>query len=196
MEPTAQVKQGRASSVSDLGDGTILRVGGNPQREALIMELALSHDFAVPRIHEVRPDALVLQRIAGPTMGRAMVRSPWVIGRHVRTLAELHERLHAIPFDGGSLLHFDLHPENVILSPDGPVVIDWTNAHGGDPDTDVAMTWVILETSAGLLGRLLARLFRRTVGYQAINRGLTEARAYRLRDSNVKGREKERVARL
>ena len=190
------MKHGRASSVTDLGDGTILRVGGSPEREAPIMELARSHHFPVPRVHEVRPDALVLERIAGPTMGRAMARSPWAIRRHVQCLAELHERLHAIPFDGGSLLHFDLHPENVILSPDGPVVIDWTNAHGGDPEADVAMTWVILETSAGLPGRVLAWLFRRTVGSDAINRGLTEARVYRLRDPNVKGYEKDRATHL
>jgi aminoglycoside phosphotransferase (APT) family kinase protein len=190
------VKQGRASSVTDLGNGTILRYGGHPAREAQIMELAQSHAFPVPRIHEVRPDALVLERIAGPTMGQAMARSPWEIRRHVRRLAELHERLHAIPFDGGSLLHFDLHPDNVILSPDGPVLIDWTNAHGGDPEADVAMTWVILETSAGLPGRVLAWLFRRTVGRDVISRGLPEARAYRLRDPNVTGHEKDRVARL
>lgn len=160
------------------------------------MELARSHGYAVPRVNDVRPDALVLERIAGPTMGQAMARSPWALRRHVRTLAELHERLHAIPFDGGSLLHFDLHPDNVLISPAGPVVIDWTNARGGDPAADVAMTWVILETSAGLPGRLLARLFRRTVGRDSIQRGLTEARAYRLSDPNVRGDEKERVGRL
>ena len=160
------------------------------------MELARSHGFPVPRVNEVRPDALVLERIAGPTMGQAMARSPWALRRHVRTLAELHELLHAIPFDGGSLLHFDLHPDNVLISPVGPVVIDWTNARGGDPAADVAMTWVILETSAGLPGRLLARLFRRTVGSDAIRRGLAEARADRLSDPNVRGAEKERVRRL
>lgn len=160
------------------------------------MELARSHGFPVPRVHEVRPDALVLERIAGPTMGQAMARSPWALRRHVRTLAELHERLHAIPFDGGSLLHFDLHPDNVLMSPVGPVVVDWTNAHGGDPAADVAMTWIILETSAGLPGRLLARLFRRTVGSDAIRRGVSEARAARLSDPNVTGAEKDRVSRL
>ena len=189
-------RQGRGSSITDLGNGTILRVGGLPEREAPIMELARSCGFPIPRVHEVRPDALVLERIAGPTMGQAMARSPWALRRHVRTLAELHERLHAIPFDGGCLLHLDLHPDNVLISPVGPVVIDWTNARGGDPAADVAMTWVILETSAGLPGRLLARLFRRTVGRDAIQRGLTEARAYRLSDPNVRGDEKERVGRL
>src|SRR5207249_1316855 len=48
----------------------------------------------------------------------------------------LHEQLHRIAAPEGlgsaghgeRLIHLDLHPENVILSPEGPVVIDWTNA--------------------------------------------------------------------
>lgn len=185
--------RGRASSVTDLGDGTILRVGGRPEREASIMELARAHGFPVPRVHEVRPDAMVLERIDGSTMGRVLTRRPWELRRHVRSLTDLHERLHAIPFDGGSLIHFDLHPDNVLLSPRGPVVIDWTNARGGSAAADVAMTWLILETSAGLPGRLLAWLFRRRVGHDVIRRGLADASAFRLADPNVRVDEKKRV---
>jgi aminoglycoside phosphotransferase (APT) family kinase protein len=185
--------RGRASSVTDLGDGTILRVGGRPEREAAIMELVRAHGFPVPRVADVRADALVLERIDGPTMGQALARRPWELRRHVRTLADLHERLHTIPFDGGSLIHFDLHPDNVLISPGGPVVIDWTNARGGSPPADVAMTWLILETSAGLPGRLLALLFRRRVGRDVIRRGLADATAFRLADPNVTEGEKARV---
>lgn len=185
--------RGRASSVTDLGDGTILRAGGRPEREAPIMELARLHGFPVPRVHEVRPEALVLERIDGPTMGQAITRRPWELLRHVRSLADLHERLHTIPFDGGSLIHFDLHPDNVLLSRQGPVVIDWTNAHGGSAAADVAMTWLILETSAGLPGRLIAWLFRRQVGRDVIRRGLADASAFRLADPNVTDAEKKRV---
>jgi hypothetical protein len=190
------MRRGRASSVTDLGDGTILRVGGHPEREATIMELARSHGFPVPRVQEVRPDALVLERIDGPTMGQALTRRPWEVLRHVRSLADLHERLHVIPFDGGSLIHFDLHPDNVLVTPQGPVVIDWTNARGGSAAADVAMTWVILDTSAGLPGRLIAWLFRRRVGREVIRRGLADASAFRLADSNVTEAEKGRVRAL
>ena len=155
-----ELMQGRASTVTDLGDGTVLRVGGRPEREAAIMALALSHGYPVPRVYEVGPDRLVMERIEGTTMSRHLARHPWLARRHVRTLASLHERLHTIPFDGATLVHFDLHPDNVMVSGSGPVVIDWTNAHGGDPQADVALTWIILATSSGLPGRLLARLFR------------------------------------
>lgn len=39
---------------------------------------------------------------------------------------------------GKSLCHGDFHPDNVILSPGGPVVIDWVNAVRGNPLADVA----------------------------------------------------------
>jgi aminoglycoside phosphotransferase (APT) family kinase protein len=191
-----QIKHGRASSVTDLGDGTVLRTGGRPAAEARIMELARAHGFPVPRVHDVRPDALVLERIDGPTMGDELRRRPWHGGRHVRELATLHELLHRIPFDGATLVHFDLHPDNVIMSPAGPVVIDWTNAHGTEPASDVAMTWLILATSGGLPGRVLARLFRRHVGREVLIRGLGAARAFRLADPHVSDAERDRVRRL
>lgn len=190
------MRRSRGSNVTDLGDGTILRVGGHPEREAAIMELARAHGFPVPLVHEVRPGELVLERIDGPTMGHALSRHPWELLRHVRTLADLHGQLHTIPFDDGSLIHFDLHPDNVLVTRQGPVVIDWTNARGGSAAADVAMTWLILETSAGPPGRLLAWLLRRRVGRDVIRRGLAEARAFRLADPNVTDAEKQRVRAL
>ena len=186
---------GRASQVTDLGDGTVLRVGGDPQREAGLMELARSHGYPVPAVREVRPDALVLERIPGPTMWDDLRRRPWRLRRHVGTLADLHGRLHVIPHDGQSLLHLDLHPDNVLMSPTGPVVIDWTNARAGDPDTDVALTWLIAETSGGPMGRLAARLFRAGVGEDAVLRGLPRAVEFRLADPHVTDAERLRVRR-
>jgi aminoglycoside phosphotransferase (APT) family kinase protein len=42
------------------------------------------------------------------------------------------------------LCHGDLHPSNVILSRDGPVIVDWYDASRGDPVADVARTCVTL----------------------------------------------------
>ena len=94
---------------------------------------------------------------------------------HARTLAELHARLHAIPYGGERLLHLDFHPDNVLLSRRGPVVIDWSNARAGEPALDVAMTWVICATSGGVLGRVFTRLFLRHVDRSAARRELPEA---------------------
>jgi aminoglycoside phosphotransferase (APT) family kinase protein len=40
----------------------------------------------------------------------------------------------------------DFHPLNVMLSSNGPVVVDWTRASRGDPLVDVAATWVLLAS--------------------------------------------------
>jgi tRNA A-37 threonylcarbamoyl transferase component Bud32 len=130
------IASGRASEIVDLGDGRVLRRfkgGGDPAREATIMEHARRYGFPVPRIFEVQEHGLVLERVDGPTMLADLRRRPWRSLRHARTLAELHAPLHEIPFDGERLLHLDLHPDNVLLSTRGPVVIDWTNARAGDP---------------------------------------------------------------
>jgi Ser/Thr protein kinase RdoA (MazF antagonist) len=42
-----------------------------------------------------------------------------------------------------ALCHFDLHPGNVIVGPDGWVVIDWMTASAGPPDADFARTLVL-----------------------------------------------------
>lgn len=186
---------GRASSIQVLDDGLLLRRGGDPQREAAIMAVASEHGFPVPAVRDVRPEALVMELVAGPTMGTDLAHRPWLAGRQMRVLAELHRRLHAIPFEGATLVHYDLHPLNVLLSPSGPVVIDWTNARAGAADADVALSWLILATSGGIPGRFLARLFARSAGRDAIRRGLPAAREFRLADYNVSNEERARVRR-
>ncbi|MBL7200720.1 MAG: phosphotransferase [Anaerolineae bacterium] len=46
---------------------------------------------------------------------------------------------------GDRLCHGDFHPYNVLMSLRGPVVIDWNNAHIGNPLEDVARSALILE---------------------------------------------------
>ena len=187
---------GRASTVVDLGDGRVLRSGGAPAREAAIMAQARAAGYPVPAVHEVREDALVLERIDGRTMMQDLRHRPWRLGAHARLLAELHRCLHEIPCEGAALLHLDLHPLNVLLSPSGPVVIDWTNARAGEPALDVALTWVILASSGGLAGRAFLRPFLAEFDRRELERALPEAVAYRVADPNVTGAERARARAL
>jgi len=54
------------------------------------------------------------------------------------------ESLQALP-DGNALCHGDLNVQNVILSPRGPVVIDWDNACKGNPLADVARVMLLMR---------------------------------------------------
>ncbi len=48
---------------------------------------------------------------------------------------------------GDSLLHGDFHPMNVLMSGNGPVVIDWDNVHRGNPLADVGRTLLLLRSA-------------------------------------------------
>jgi aminoglycoside phosphotransferase (APT) family kinase protein len=75
----------------------------------------------------------------------------------------LLERLNRLPH-GEALCHGDLHPLNVILAGDGPVVIDWVDASAGNPLADVARTTVLVtlgELPPGFWARLFVAAFRR-----------------------------------
>lgn len=47
--------------------------------------------------------------------------------------------------DGDALCHGDFQPGNVLLAPQGPVVIDWANAARGDPEGDFARTTLMMR---------------------------------------------------
>lgn len=80
---------------------------------------------------------------------------------------------------GDRLCHGDFHPGNVILTSDGPVVIDFPNAVRGDPVADFARSTILLEAAevppdTGLWGRALVRagrklmLFAYQSGYRSV----------------------------
>lgn len=50
--------------------------------------------------------------------------------------------------DGDALCHGDFQPDNVLLCPDGPAVIDWPNATRGDPCGDFARTALMMKLGA------------------------------------------------
>jgi aminoglycoside phosphotransferase (APT) family kinase protein len=68
--------------------------------------------------------------------------------------------------EGQSVCHGDFHPGNILLSPRGPVVIDWPDAYIGDPASDVARTTLLLLLAplhAKGARRLYARLLLRRI---------------------------------
>ena len=128
------------------------RTGRDLRREAEMMMYLSGCGIPVPRVHEATEDELVMQYVPGPRMSEEIGRKPWLAGGLGAELADLHHRLDVIPAPDflpgeGDLLHLDLHPGNVVLGPEGPVVLDWASAGKGDRRLDVALSWVSLAVA-------------------------------------------------
>lgn len=83
------------------------------------------------------------------------IRSAKLLSEDLRAAA-LH-RLAGMP-DGERLCHGDFHPDNVLLTSKGPLVIDWVTATRGDPWADVARTQLMLTMGEPVGVSLMARL--------------------------------------
>lgn len=87
------------------------------------------HNYHVPELTSRRED--LAQRIA---------RAGVVARIKGNALAAL-ERLP----DGDNLCHCDFNPDNVLITPQGPFVIDWSFAARGTPASDIACTALLLR---------------------------------------------------
>jgi aminoglycoside phosphotransferase (APT) family kinase protein len=214
--PGRLLASGRAADVYDLGDGTVLRryrTDRDCADEARLMIWLDTQDVAVPTVHHAAGRDIVMDLVEGPTMVEDLGARPWRVVRHARELARIQRALHRreapnwLPVspgvaDGDRVLHLDLHPMNVMLTDDGPVVIDWTNASRGDPSFDAAMTYVLMASfeANGLAERIGRRLmvsvFVWSRGRWIVARSLPDAVRYRLADRNVTPGERRNLERL
>jgi aminoglycoside phosphotransferase (APT) family kinase protein len=211
--PGPLIASGRDSDIFDYGPHLVLRRyrDGRPMAdEARTMQYLLEQGYPVPAIDSVSDDgtAVSMQRIEGLSMVDAMAKAPWTVRRQGRLLAELHTRLHEIAApaflrsapvgdgSGESFLHLDLHPLNVIISPSGPVVIDWTGASRGDPDVDVVLAWLLMasgeipgsKTRARILGlgrSLLVNSFTRAFDMAALGPKMRSVLEWKSKDAHM-----------
>jgi aminoglycoside phosphotransferase (APT) family kinase protein len=93
--------------------------------------------------------------------------------------ASLARALDLLPAREGTprLCHGDLHPSNVIVSRDGPVLVDWFDASRGDRVADIARSSVTLLAHGAKTPSHLPGSDRRTLAV------LTQAYLSRLRES-------------
>ena len=220
-EPGEVIARGRDTEIVDHGPGLVLRrpiVARSLAREAEVMRWVRSQGYPCPAVVEVVDEGLVMDRIEGASMLEDLVARPYRVRRHATLLADLHgwlHRLRASPElglpatfgEGTSVLHGDLHPGNVLLTADGPVVIDWTNASVGPPGADVAVTWLLLAAAqpptsafervavAGLR-RLFVRAFLAGTDRDAAARCLATVLEHRRSDANLSADELTAMARI
>ncbi|TDC05178.1 aminoglycoside phosphotransferase family protein [Nonomuraea longispora] len=158
MELGELLGSGRSADVYTIGEDLVLRryrSDLDARREAAVIGYVAAHGYPVPRVHPGDQPAtdLVMERLTGPTMLHAMLGgelSPEAAGDGI---ARLLLRLHRIPARCSAdprdrVLHLDLHPDNVMLTPRGPMVIDWSNTEEGLPEEDCAISAMILAQVA------------------------------------------------
>ncbi|MFG1604213.1 phosphotransferase [Actinoplanes sp. NPDC049265] len=119
--------------------------------EAELMAYVGSVGYPVPEVFAVHGGDMEMERLHGPTMAQGLISGEVSVAEGVTMLTGLLRRLHALPpLPGGTgrILHLDLHPENVVVTERGPVVIDWVNARDGEPDLDVALSALIMAMVA------------------------------------------------
>jgi aminoglycoside phosphotransferase (APT) family kinase protein len=209
--PGPLLASGRDADIFEYGSGLVLRRSrsGRPiGHEAQIMEYVRAVGYPVPAVDSVSDDGteIVMERIDGSDLVTEIGRRPWALRSHARLLAGLHQQLHEIDppewlrlapvGQGDRLVHLDLHPLNVMMSPRGPMVIDWANAARGNPSTDVALCWILLHaagipdksplTRVLMLGRqLFVRSFLAPFDRDQLRAVLAESVDYKVQDQHM-----------
>ncbi|MER6733744.1 phosphotransferase [Streptomyces puniciscabiei] len=200
---------GRSADVYEIDEAWVLRRDregwGDAAAEGAVMTYVRRHGYPAPLVRPTgsRTD-LVMERLSGPTLLTALTDGRIGVTEAGTLLAALLRQLHAVPGrhpadPRARVLHLDLHPDNVMLTPDGPRVIDWSNTEDGEPGLDWGMSAVILAQVAvddtplarparALLAALLADPSELTEA------GLTEARRRRAANPTMSRREVELLA--
>lgn len=216
--PGPLIGRGRHADVFDIGNGLVLRryrYERDTAAQVRAMAAAAEAGFPVPAVTSSSGRDIVMARVEGPTLLADLAHRPWLVRHHASVLAGLHLQLHAIEAPpgleqpvgiGSRLLHLDLQPENVVLTPNrGPVVLDWEWAAAGPPAADVAHTWLQMATSevpGARWRRLVASIGGRTflsAFLSELNRAEAAAcmpvvREYRLARRELTPRERRAVA--
>lgn len=201
------VASGRDADVFAIDDRRVLRRyrdGGEVSYETAIMAHVARFGFPVPAVYEAYGANIMMERLHGPTMLEACTAGDLGLVQAGVELAELHRRLHRIPPLAGKvaddrILHLDLHPQNILVTARGSVVIDWRNAAEGPPDLDIAMSAMILaqvavddaHPLAGPVATLLMAFLNATDGEPLP--ALTRAAVTRRNDPNITADEVARI---
>ena len=209
------IASGRDCFIFESGAGKVVRRardGRSLEREASVMRHARRHGFPAPQVFDAEGPDILMERVDGPNLMQDIARRPWRLRAHARLLADLHRQLASVRAPGwlpaadgcigNSLLHLDLHPLNVLVTADGPRVIDWANACRGPAGAELANTWLTIAAvpAAGPLARLgqrqLLRTFLDGVDREAARPYLAAIAERRCADRNTMDSERATIERL
>lgn len=121
------------------------RVGGQPMLAALTAQPWRLVQFA-RQLAELQADLHALPAPEGmPTQRerlRGKINNAQTISPEIRV--RMLAILDSLPV-GSRLCHGDFHPDNVLLTAGGPVIIDWIDATAGHPLADVARSSLLMS---------------------------------------------------
>ncbi|MFC0646886.1 aminoglycoside phosphotransferase family protein [Cellulomonas phragmiteti] len=165
--PGPLLAEGASADVYALDDARVLRryrEGRDATPEVELLRHVRDHGFPAPDVIDAGGSDIVMTRLHGPTLLQALGAGEVTLADAAQVMADLHGMLHAVPapaswhlpqdrdwphLGGGPVVvHLDLHPGNVILTEDGPALVDWANARAGTPELDVAVTAVLVAEVA------------------------------------------------
>ena len=216
----AKLAEGRDSEIFQHGPGRVLRRARNGRSlvaEADVMRYVRDNGYPAPEVFDAGEGWLIMERLNGTDMLAGLRKTPRGVVQAAKVLADLHRTLGAIKAPqsfrvapgpaGDRVVHLDLHPLNVMMTPGGPVVIDWSNAGRGDPAMDVATTWALMACADVPGGRVdrtftaigrgfLVRTFLSSLDRAAAAKALPAVVAWRDGDAHLSAAEHERMHRL
>ncbi|PZC42286.1 MAG: putative kinase, aminoglycoside phosphotransferase (APT) family [Chloroflexi bacterium] len=127
------------------GDSMLAVAGRRPwQLRAYARQMAAMHWD----LHQLPGEGLRDQQ---DTLRREIAQGEGITEAERSQVLRLLDRLPA----GDRLCHWDFHQDNIIISPGGPVIIDWITAQHGNPIADFGRTTMLLE-----IGELPSRMGR------------------------------------
>lgn len=129
---------GRQGLVMDrlTGASILTLLGREPAR---VTHYAVVFAELQARIHACQATGLASRR---EDLARRIARA----GILARVKGNALATLERLP-DGDALCHSDYNPDNVLMTPQGPLVIDWSFATRGAPASDAAQTALLLKTA-------------------------------------------------
>jgi len=91
-----------------------------------------------------------LHTISAPALPSQHQRVAWNLERAtflpVHLKAVVYQLVAKLP-DNDTICHGDFHPENILLTERGPVIIDWEGCMHGSPAADVAATCLLVRSA-------------------------------------------------
>ncbi|MBW8703818.1 hypothetical protein MBT84_29915 [Streptomyces sp. MBT84] len=157
MQTGRLLGSGRTADVYEIDGAWVLRRYRDgwcdAAAEAAVMDHVRGHGCPAPGVRTATRGDLEMERLSGPTMPEAMLQGRLGPQEAGELPARLLRDLHALPARDSSdpavrVLHLDLHPLDVIMTAEGPKVIDRATAEEGAPGLDRGMSAVILAQVA------------------------------------------------